>query len=115
MTGTCSVLDARIDTPVFEGHKRAQNDGFGSKTYSRKSSEVILRLECVGHLPRCCGRANAGPGVFHRDNITLGHPENTHVGSVGPLEASQCSRGQTKPDNGRNESCVYWSRFEASR
>ena len=33
------------------------------------------------------------PEVINHDNITLGHPKNTYLGSSGPLEAS---RGQTK-------------------
>ena len=33
------------------------------------------------------------PEVINHDNITLGHPENTHLGAFGPLETS---RGQTK-------------------
>ena len=63
---------AETDTLFFEGQKRAQNDDFGSKSSSRKSQEVRLGPEWAGHLPRCCGRANTGPGVIHHDNITLG-------------------------------------------
>ena len=48
-------------------------------------------------IPRCCGRANTGPGVIHHDNITLWDIPKTliwaHLGLWKPPEAC---RGQTK-------------------
>ena len=55
---------AETDTLLFEGQKRDQNDGFGSKSSARKSGDVRLGPEWAGHLPRCCGRADTGPGVI---------------------------------------------------
>ena len=97
MTETCSISDTLTQTLLFEGQKRAQNDGFGSKSSYRKSEEVRLGPEWAGHLPRCCARANTGPRVINHDNITL-RPSLKHSfgliwGLWGPLEAS---RGQTK-------------------
>ena len=83
----------------FEGPKRAQNDGFGSKSSSRKRSEVRLGPEWVGHLRRCCGRANAGQGVINHNEYHSGNVPKTLIwahlgllGLLGPLE--------TKPGNG---------------
>ena len=60
---------AETHTLFFEGQKRAQNDGFGSKSSSRKSEEVRLGPEWAGHLPRCCGRANT---LFEeKSNLTI--------------------------------------------
>ena len=44
----------------------------GLKSSSRKISDVRLRPEWAGHLPRCCGMADMGPGVIDHDRITLG-------------------------------------------
>ena len=95
MTEVCFIFRYK-QILVFEGQKRAQNDGFGSKSSSRKRSEVRLGPKWAGHLPRCCGRANTDPGVIHHDTIALGTSENTHVGSFGPLGGSLASRDQTK-------------------
>ena len=42
---------------------------------------------CVWHIGAGWKRPT-GPEVMNYDNITLGRPENTHLGSSGPLEAS---------------------------
>ena len=52
--GNIFYLDVQTHKYNFEGQKRAQNGGFGSKSSSRKSSEVRLGPEGAGHLPRCC-------------------------------------------------------------
>ena len=80
-------------TFFFEGQNRAQMMVVGLKSSSRKSSEVRLGPECVGHLPDVV----EGPTRAEEGSITIlslwERPEISHVGSFGPLEAS---RGQTK-------------------
>ena len=59
MTETVSILDAQTHTLVFEVPKRAQNDGFGSKSSSGKSSEVILGSEWLPDVVEGRTRAHA--------------------------------------------------------
>ena len=72
MMETWSILDIQTDASIFEGQKWAQNDGFGSKLSSRKSSEVRLGPEWTEHLPRWYGKRPTGPEVIHHDDTTLG-------------------------------------------
>ena len=56
--------------------------------------------DVVGGITRALGQYTTVIPLWER-------PENTHwgyLGSFGPLEASS---GQTKTDNGRNQSCVW--------
>ena len=55
----------------------------GSKSSVRKSLEVRLGPEQAGHLPRYCGKADTGPAVIRRDNITLGTFRKHTFGVIG--------------------------------
>ena len=62
----------------------------------------------MGHLPRCCGRADTGPGVIYHGNITLGTSrKHSFGGSFGLIWASGGLSRQNQTDNGRNQSCVW--------
>ena len=70
-------------TAFFEGQKRAQNDGFGSKSSYRKSSEIRRGPECAEHLPRCCWNSS-------------------RVGGTPPLMVWE---GQHRPRSDKSRSC----------
>ena len=114
MTGTCSILRC----PSYGIHRFSKVKN-GLKMMVSNLNHLLGRLILRGQTwsrvggtpPRCCGRANTGPGVVTHDNVTLGTSirgqtkqtmetlilgsRNTHFGE-GSGAIRQISSGQSR-------------------